>query len=442
MVLLLIVHGLSHTSDRAIFSGLPILLFFMCIPFLNRAGRIDSGRTMLTIGLIVGTLAMTLSRKLLSTDGMSISTFYQSRTGILVFSIIPFATIHFLEKKLLFLNVLICFLGLVLFDPIHNFFGVGFYQLGHNDSDYYYGNVIFSIIYFILTGCIIVFKRTIDKYEHENENLINSLHTKTLEMKGQKEELETQGDILKELLLEKDKDLSKVTAELIKFNHDLLQYSYTISHNLRGPVARTLGLLDLLRRAESEEEKKLLADYILTSTLTLDEIIHDLNKIIEVQGDSYMERENILFDELLDRVKVLLAIPIRKYGIRINKEFTVSGLFTAQSHGYQILFNTISNAIQFRRDSTAPEVFIRTYRQGAEVVLEVKDNGRGMDLPSIGDKLFKPFNRFHPEVSGKGVGLFLVKLQVDRLHGRVEVKSKHGVGTTITFYLKDWNDEK
>ena len=441
-VLLLVgIHVLTHGIEKMVFPGICIAISLFIIPCINQWGKTDTARTLLTLSLILGVLVLTISNKMETGEMSSMSTFYNSRVAILFFSIFPFATIHFIERKLLLFNLAIGFFALLLFDPIHNVSGVGFEQLGFLDPDYYYTNVVFMIVYLIVISSVAFFKNEIDKYEQENETLIDSLHSKTLLIGNQKEELESQGEILKQLLHEKDKDLSKVTEELIKFNHDLLQYSYTISHNLRGPVVRTLGLLDLFKNASKESEKEMCIERILSSTQTLDGIIHDLNKIIETQSDSYNILEQVEFDDLLNQVIGLLANPIQTYHIKISRDFAVKEIVTVRSRLNHILFTTISNAIQFRRENTITEVHISTHRKGGEVVLEIQDNGRGIDLDLAGEKIFKPFKRFHPDVSGKGIGLFLVRLQLERLQSRVEVKSTPGVGSTFIFSLKEWNNE-
>jgi signal transduction histidine kinase len=294
-------------------------------------------------------------------------------------------------------------------------------------------------VYFMVVSSVAFFKKAIDNYEQENEILIDSLHSKTVLIENQKEELESQGEVLKQLLHEKDNDLSKVTEELIKFNHDLLQYSYTISHNLRGPVARTLGLLDLFKTSGNESDKELYIGQILNSTQTLDGIIHDLNKIIETQSDSYNILEQVAFDDLLNQVVGLLSVPIRTYHVKITSNFAVSEMYTVRSRINHILFTVISNAIQFRQEQSHAEIHVSTHRRGEEVVLEIQDNGRGIDMDLAGEKIFKPFKRFHADASGKGIGLFLIKLQLERLQGRAEVKSTPGVGSTFIFSFKEWN---
>jgi signal transduction histidine kinase len=73
---------------------------------------------------------------------------------------------------------------------------------------------------------------------------------------------------------------------------------------------------------------------------------------------------------------------------------------------------------------------------GGRVVLAVADNGLGIDLDRFQGDLFKLYKRFHLSVNGgKGLGLYLVKQQVEKLNATIEVESKPGIGTTFRVSL-------
>jgi signal transduction histidine kinase len=368
------------------------------------------------------------------------NTFFQSRAAITVFCVIPFAIFRFRERKLLILNLFICLMGLLLYDPIHGAFGVGFYQLGFTDPDYYYGTVIYFVIFLILATAVGFFKFEMDEYEKENEELINTLHIRNVTIEEQKEELTTQGEILKELLKERDRDLSQVTRELIHFNHELLQYSYTVSHNLRGPVARILGLLDVYLNHSDEKEKRNIIGLILESTGDLDKITLELNRIVEARNDSFNVRESVNFSNELTQIRKLLETPIKKHSVKLTEEFNVPEIFSARQRINHLLFILITNSIQFRRNGHPAQIKVSTYKKDNWVVLEIQDNGRGIDLNLYRSDLFKPFKYFHPEVSGKGISLYFAKLQAEQLHGHIDVRSTPGQGSVFSVYLKAWEN--
>jgi two-component system aerobic respiration control sensor histidine kinase ArcB len=67
----------------------------------------------------------------------------------------------------------------------------------------------------------------------------------------------------------------------------------------------------------------------------------------------------------------------------------------------------------------------------------VQDNGRGIDLSKYRDKLFGMYNTFHGNKDAKGLGLFIVKAQIEALKGEIEVKSEVGAGTSFMVYFAD-----
>ena len=436
--LLTVVHSITHPEDNIEYYGLLLCLLYMSVPFLHRAGHINLGRTFLTIALVTGTLLFTITRKMTTIGELPMNTFFQSRTAIVVFCIIPLAIFNFSERKLLIINLVIGFLTLMLYDPIHNLLGVGFYQLGFSDPDYYYTNVIFFVIFAVLVSAAGFFKFEMETYEKRNEELIETLHSRNVVIEEQKEELNSQGEILKQLLQQRDKDLSQVTHQLINFNHELLEYSYTVSHNLRGPVARILGLLGLYKDHSDENEKKNVIGFIQDSAQELDTITLELNKIVEARSNSFNVRENVSFEAELENIKKLLDLTIRNHKVNITSDFTVPVIFSAKPRINHIMFILVSNAIQYRRLDRPPKIKVSTYRKNDWVVLEVQDNGRGIDLSLYKKDLFKPFKRFHSEASGKGISLYLAKLQAEKLDGRIEVRSSPGDGTIFSVFLKDW----
>jgi signal transduction histidine kinase len=100
-----------------------------------------------------------------------------------------------------------------------------------------------------------------------------------------------------------------------------------------------------------------------------------------------------------------------------------------------IFYNLISNAIKYQSGDRKLQINISSYPDGSNVILEVKDNGIGMDLDQSGSKLFGLYQRFHDHVGGKGLGLYLVKTQVEALGGSISVESEVNEGCTfrITF---------
>jgi signal transduction histidine kinase len=90
-----------------------------------------------------------------------------------------------------------------------------------------------------------------------------------------------------------------------------------------------------------------------------------------------------------------------------------------------------SNAIKYKAQ-TQPSIVTILFTEGEnEYRLIFEDNGLGFDSEKYADKLFQPFQRFNTHTEGKGLGLYLVKSQVDALGATISLTSKSGVGTKV-----------
>ncbi|RYG06621.1 MAG: ATP-binding protein, partial [Chitinophagaceae bacterium] len=109
---------------------------------------------------------------------------------------------------------------------------------------------------------------------------------------------------------------------------------------------------------------------------------------------------------------------------------------TIPAYLHSIFHNLISNAIKFRSPDRNLHIEISSELKNDCVCLVIKDNGLGIDLEKYGQKVFILYNRFHlHEPVGKGVGLSLVKTQIEALGGKIELESAPDKGCTFRLYF-------
>lgn len=98
-----------------------------------------------------------------------------------------------------------------------------------------------------------------------------------------------------------------------------------------------------------------------------------------------------------------------------------------------IFLNLLSNALKYANPKRHPVIEIKTQRsENGSIVLSFSDNGLGMNMERVKDKIFGLHQRFHENTDSKGIGLYIVHSQVIALGGKIEVTSSEGVGTTFT----------
>ena len=223
----------------------------------------------------------------------------------------------------------------------------------------------------------------------------------------------------------------KMVADIVRRNNDLEQFSQIISHNLRGPVASVLGIVSLMQTTDlDEEEEKEVRNYLSAAVNSLDSVIKDLNHILQVKHTEDKINEYVKFSDLVRDIKVSIGHLIRSEDVSILFDFSaVEEMQTIKSYLYSIFFNLISNSIKYRRPAIPPVIDITSERHSGKIAIVFKDNGLGINVEKIGDKLFGLYKRFHHHVEGKGMGLFMVKTQVELLGGKITVSGDTNSGT-------------
>lgn len=231
---------------------------------------------------------------------------------------------------------------------------------------------------------------------------------------------------------------NKINQELIRQNNDLQQFTYIVSHNLRAPVANLLGLVSLYRPNNPDHEvNKISIDNIKTVSQQLDSIVRDLNEIVEIKQHLTAEvKENVYLEEELGEVFNTLERQIYHTQAQIDIDFSkVSHIFTVRKYLNSILLHLLSNALKYKHPERTPFIQINDEINDNFVCLVIKDNGLGIDLKKNASKIFGFHKRFHSHVEGKGLGLYLVKLQTEALGGWVEVESQLDQGSVFKVYL-------
>lgn len=258
----------------------------------------------------------------------------------------------------------------------------------------------------------------------------NQLQKAHVTIESQNREIKDRNETLEE-------EVEKRTKELVKYNQQLEQFAFVTAHNLRGPVARILGLGNVLRMINDvSDEVKTINDKLVFTAHEIDSVIRDLNQILHIKNvPSHLEELDLKTE--INKVIGSLEKDITTSKALIRTDFSeVQSITTSQTYFYSIVYHLLSNAIKFRHPERIPDVTISAFRKDDYTGLIVSDNGLGIDLQTSKDKLFTLYSRFHLHVEGKGLGLYLVKTQIAALGGSIEVKSEVNAGTTFVVFFR------
>ena len=434
---------------------LMIACLFLLIIFINRLGFSKLGRLLFCLIPVWLTMFLTVYMKIV--EPQSYIVYFDSRFFLLSATILPAVVFKLEEKACLWVSVLslaICLLG---FDFIHELFSVGYYQKGFNLPSYTFINDVVAVSFVVILAGVFLLRTLTEKAEaklqERNDALIAKqeeieLHTKELVIQKeallysserleeanrviskQKNDLEQYNIQLQNSVQVKSEELFRSNEELVKRNNDLMQFSYTLSHNLRGPVARLLGLTNVAMKLPSQEHDAI-SELIKKSAEDLDVVLKDLGQILDMRNEIYIVKEVVALPSEWERAVRLLEDKINGTAIDVNFG-NASFVWGVKAMFHSIFYNLLSNSLKYKSPHRPLSVNLSARQVDNATHIEFTDNGVGIDLESHGKDIFKLYKRFHQGVHGKGVGLYLVKMQVESMDGSISVESTPGVGTTF-----------
>jgi light-regulated signal transduction histidine kinase (bacteriophytochrome) len=230
---------------------------------------------------------------------------------------------------------------------------------------------------------------------------------------------------------QQESEKMKLIHTLTKSNKDLEDFAYIVSHNLRAPVARMGGLMQIFNENDATDPmNKFVFENLAKSAKELDEITHDLNAIVSVRSHTQEEKRHIALSTIFEEVKKSLQHELDLINAKVSFDFSAANeLYAVKSYMYNIFRNLLVNSIKYRQLAQSLEVKVWTERKGTCVYLYFQDNGSGIDLEKNRQKVFGLYNRFHQHIKGKGIGLHIIKAQIEVMNCKINVKSEVNNGT-------------
>ena len=244
-----------------------------------------------------------------------------------------------------------------------------------------------------------------------------------------------QKDVTEERKQEKEKE--QLIRELTQNNKDLKQFSYITSHNLRAPLSNLIGLLNLIEDIPINDSELLeIINGFKKSTHLLNETINDLVKIIVIKDKISIQKENVTINEVVEHVFSQLKFQIERSKPILKLNFDEADtIYTNKAYLESILINLLTNSIKYKSETKKLKISITIKKTNNSTILKFKDNGIGIDLKRNSEHIFGLYQRFHDYPDSKGLGLYLVKSQIESLGGTIAIESEVNKGTefTLTF---------
>lgn len=217
-------------------------------------------------------------------------------------------------------------------------------------------------------------------------------------------------------------------AELALKNKQLITYNKIVSHDLRTPITSIVLISDIIHEITDGRERKRLFSSLKNSAVSLNQMLNvlvDISKLNEEIFDS----ERLSFKETFDKEHNSIGIIAGQLDTEFITDFTESPFVNYPKIYLESIFlNLMSNSLKYYSPDRLPVISIKSYKRKERTVLEYSDNGLGLDLKKIGKKLFGLNQTFHQNTDRKGLGLFMIKSQIESKGGKISAVSRENEG--------------
>ncbi len=233
------------------------------------------------------------------------------------------------------------------------------------------------------------------------------------------------------------KRLKKKNKELKKINKELDNFVYSVSHDLRSPIASVMGLINVMSEINDNSSLNQYFEMQLRSLQKLDGFIYDIldfsknNRLELVPKEIHLES---MVTDLLEQFEHFYQKNDIKFSILIDESLHIN---TDEQRLNIILRNLLSNAIRYsaiKKDQ--PFIKISADKRKDSTLITVEDNGIGIERKYL-HKIYNMFFRATNINNGSGLGLYIVKEAVKKIKGKIGVQSEFGQGTEFSVSIPD-----
>ncbi|MEO8474110.1 MAG: PAS domain-containing sensor histidine kinase [Chryseolinea sp.] len=232
---------------------------------------------------------------------------------------------------------------------------------------------------------------------------------------------------------EQNARLTAVSDDLRRKNEQLEEFTQIVSHNLRSPVGNILTLIGFLESSSSEQDRVELLTMLKESSTTAQETLLELHEVLKIKQDKQIPRQQLRFADVFRHVESMLSAKIAEVSATIETDFdSIPSILYPNIYLESIFLNLLSNSLKYLRKGVRPVIKFKTYRQDRCIILEASDNGSGINMERYAHQIFKLHKTFHKHPESRGIGLFMIKNQIETLGGDISMKSKENKGTTVS----------
>lgn len=220
---------------------------------------------------------------------------------------------------------------------------------------------------------------------------------------------------------------------------ELERFTYTVSHDLKGPLITVKGFLGVLHKAVAASDLSRVQDAIDRITRAVDRMHRLLSDLLELSriGRVGGAPAAVPLSDVVREVIELVSSEHSQADVSIQVASDLPVVHGDRTRLSEVFQNLLENAVRFCPPERPARISIGKRQQNGATVLYVCDNGIGI-APAYHDKVFGLFEQLDPKSGGTGVGLAIVKRIIDVHGGRIWIESEGlDQGTTVCFTLPE-----
>jgi signal transduction histidine kinase len=295
-------------------------------------------------------------------------------------------------------------------------------------------NITIAIIIIAILAALLVF---VLYRSNQTKKKVNAALSEAKAIIEEQNKLLTSSNIhLDKELKERNIDLEKANVSLRQVNEELDNFIYKTSHDIRGPLASLKGMCNV---ALIDVQDPIALGYLHKLDITADKMNTILTRLVIVNqiNNSVVGYEHIDFNEIINDVLLLEKKKGLPLGFTILRDVAEEIEFSSDREFIRIILeNLINNAIKFYNDSgkVKPFVKISVREENHRLSIKVVDNGIGISKVDP-VQIFHMFSRASERSETGGIGLYITKTAVEKLGGKIELRTNHDGHTEFGIWL-------
>lgn len=265
------------------------------------------------------------------------------------------------------------------------------------------------------------------------KQLNHELLEKTEEIEAQSEELRESNETIIAMNYDLDNIVTKRTAQLKEAYKELDTFFYRSSHDFRRPLTTFMGLAEVAKVTIKDQAALDLFEKVKETAKALDKMLVKLQSISDVGAQELVYKE-VLLKEIFSSICHGFEEELERKGFRTECDVQHRDPFVSYPAMIRVILeNMVENAIQFSA-MEHPLLKLTARQDGENIIIIVEDNGQGI-AAEFRDRVFDMYFRGSERSKGNGLGLYIVKKAVEKLHGTISVTTNVGTGSVFTIIL-------